>query len=153
RRPAARGDPGPPKAGLRRAPRAVVARPAPPAARGGTPPRGAAVGRALLARGRGAARERARGRRPEPRARAVDAPELRGVAARVPARVGVALGPERAMDLTIIVPVRNEAESLPILWQELAAVLGGLARSAEVIFVDDGSTDASAAVIDGLAER
>lgn len=57
------------------------------------------------------------------------------------------------MDLTIVVPVLDEAESLPILWRELEPVLASLGRSAEVIFVDDGSTDASAEVIRGLAKQ
>lgn len=54
------------------------------------------------------------------------------------------------MDLSIVVPVFDEAENLPILWRELDEALAGLGRSAEVIFVDDGSTDASAEVIAGL---
>jgi glycosyltransferase involved in cell wall biosynthesis len=64
-------------------------------------------------------------------------------------------GPERspAIDLTLIVPVLDEAESLPILWQEIEAVLGSLGRSAEIIFVDDGSTDASADVIGGVIHQ
>ena len=49
--------------------------------------------------------------------------------------------------LSLILPVYNEVESLALLWQELATVLPGLAESTEVIVVDDGSTDGSAAVI------
>src|SRR5262245_33074133 len=55
--------------------------------------------------------------------------------------------------LSIVLPVHNEVENLPILWAELAAVLPGLPEPAEVLFVDAGSTDGSAAVIRGLAER
>ena len=49
--------------------------------------------------------------------------------------------------LSIILPLYDEAESLPILWRELDEALRTLPGPAEVIFVDDGSTDASAAVI------
>lgn len=52
--------------------------------------------------------------------------------------------------LSVILPVHNEAENLGPLWQELATVLPGLAESAEVIFVDDGSTDGSADLIRSL---
>jgi glycosyltransferase involved in cell wall biosynthesis len=54
--------------------------------------------------------------------------------------------------LSVILPVHNEAESLPPLWAELAEVLPGLADSAEVLFVDDGSTDGSPTVVRRLAE-
>jgi dolichol-phosphate mannosyltransferase len=55
--------------------------------------------------------------------------------------------------LSIILPVHNEAESLPILWEELAESLAQLGQDAEVIFVDDASTDASANVIRRLMNR
>jgi glycosyltransferase involved in cell wall biosynthesis len=54
--------------------------------------------------------------------------------------------------LSVILPVHNEVESLPILWNELAEVLPGLAEPVEVLLVDDGSTDGSGDVIRRLAE-
>jgi glycosyltransferase involved in cell wall biosynthesis len=51
------------------------------------------------------------------------------------------------------VPVFDEVQSLPILWQELETTLAAIGRSAEVIFVDDGSTDGSAEVLRGLARH
>ena len=54
--------------------------------------------------------------------------------------------------LSVILPVHNEVENLPILWAELVDVLPGLAEPVEVLFVDDGSTDGSGDVIRRLAE-
>src|SRR5262249_28833375 len=47
------------------------------------------------------------------------------------------------VELSIVLPVFNEAQSLPILWEELQEVLKTVEDSAEVIVVDDGSTDSS----------
>lgn len=49
-------------------------------------------------------------------------------------------------EISVVVPVFNEQENLPILQSEIRAALGGL--DYELIFVDDGSTDASADKID-----
>jgi len=53
--------------------------------------------------------------------------------------------------LSIVIPVYNEAESLRQLHAELSAVAATLSDPVEVIFVDDGSTDASWATIAELA--
>lgn len=55
--------------------------------------------------------------------------------------------------LSVILPVYDEAENLPILWQELDEALSQLGQPAEIIFVDDGSTDRSAEIIRALAAR
>ena len=55
------------------------------------------------------------------------------------------------MDVSIVVPLLNEHESLPILAERLHRVLGAMAVRYEVIFVDDGSTDGSWPVIERLA--
>jgi glycosyltransferase involved in cell wall biosynthesis len=55
--------------------------------------------------------------------------------------------------LSIVLPVYNEADSLAPLWQELLDVLPGLAASVEVVFVDDGSTDGSAEILQRLAKE
>lgn len=57
------------------------------------------------------------------------------------------------VELSLVIPVFQEAESLPVLWQELATVLSRLDRRAEIIFVDDGSTDGSTDVIRNLAVK
>lgn len=54
--------------------------------------------------------------------------------------------------LSILVPVYNEAESLPQLYQEITAACTQLGRSYEIVFVNDGSRDGSAAVLDQLAD-
>ena len=54
------------------------------------------------------------------------------------------------MDLSIIVPLLNEAESLPELFSWIRRVMDANSISYEVIFVDDGSTDNSWDVIESL---
>jgi len=48
------------------------------------------------------------------------------------------------MDLSIVVPVANEAENTVSLWREVFSSLTQAGIDFEVIFVDDGSTDGSA---------
>ena len=55
--------------------------------------------------------------------------------------------------LSLVIPVFNEEESLPHLWTKLAEVLVGADWAWEVIFIDDGSTDASFAVLGELAAQ
>jgi len=50
------------------------------------------------------------------------------------------------MDLSVVVPVRNEAENIAPLVAEISGALGGLAHY-EIIYVDDGSSDATAVEI------
>ncbi len=54
--------------------------------------------------------------------------------------------------LSFVVPAYNEAESLPTLAEQIAKSAGALGAGYEVVFVDDGSTDDSWAVIQSLAE-
>jgi glycosyltransferase involved in cell wall biosynthesis len=56
------------------------------------------------------------------------------------------------LDLSVVIPVYDEEESLPVLWPELRHVLDGLALAYEVIFVDDGSRDRSAEIIRGFRD-
>ena len=57
------------------------------------------------------------------------------------------------MDISVIVPLYNEAESLPELQQWIERVMEANGFSYEVIYVNDGSTDGSWDVIRTLAER
>jgi dolichol-phosphate mannosyltransferase len=50
-------------------------------------------------------------------------------------------------DLSVVFPVYNEEENIPILLDEIAKALTGKPWSYEVIAVDDGSTDRSLAVL------
>jgi glycosyltransferase involved in cell wall biosynthesis len=54
------------------------------------------------------------------------------------------------MDLSIVIPVRNEAENVAPLVGEIRAALAG-ALAYEIIYVDDGSEDATAVEIMRLA--
>ena len=57
------------------------------------------------------------------------------------------------MDISVIVPLFNEAESLPELAQWIERVMNDNKISYEVIFVNDGSTDDSWNVINKLHEK
>lgn len=54
------------------------------------------------------------------------------------------------MDLSIIIPLLNEEESLPELHAWITRVMGEFGKSYEILFVDDGSTDDSWKVIENL---
>ena len=56
------------------------------------------------------------------------------------------------MDLSIVIPLYNEAESLPELYAWIEQVMLEQGFSFEVIFVDDGSTDGSWEVVRSLAD-
>ena len=56
------------------------------------------------------------------------------------------------MDISVIVPLFNEAESLPELHAWIKRVMDANGFSYEVIFVNDGSTDTSWQVIEQLAQ-
>jgi len=53
--------------------------------------------------------------------------------------------------LSIVIPVLNEAPSLPVLYEEIREVAASHELAIEVIFVDDGSTDDSWAAICRIA--
>ncbi len=57
------------------------------------------------------------------------------------------------MDISIVVPLLNESESLPALHTWIQRVMEENNFSYEIIFVDDGSTDNSWEVIEDLAKK
>ena len=61
--------------------------------------------------------------------------------------------PADAPEITVILPVFNEASSLALLWPELIGILDTHWRRVEIIFVDDASTDGSAEWLRDLARR
>ena len=58
-----------------------------------------------------------------------------------------------AQVISVIVPVFNEEEVLPVFHSRLAAVLVGLPLPTEVIYVNDGSTDRSITILRDLRAR
>lgn len=62
--------------------------------------------------------------------------------------------PEKPLRLSIAIPLHNEQEVIPELLQRLAKTLDALPGGPhEVVFVDDGSSDATAAMLEGAAAR
>jgi glycosyltransferase involved in cell wall biosynthesis len=58
---------------------------------------------------------------------------------------------DNPVEISIVIPVYNEEENLPVLQDQIRAVLDTLDRSAEIVYVDDGSTDTSYGVLTRLA--
>lgn len=56
-------------------------------------------------------------------------------------------------DLSIVIPLLNEAESIPELQEWIDRVMAATALSFEVIYIDDGSTDASWQIISTLSRK
>jgi glycosyltransferase involved in cell wall biosynthesis len=55
------------------------------------------------------------------------------------------------VDISILIPVYNEAEALVPLYRGLIAAVADAPGAVEIIFCDDGSTDGSDEVLDDLA--
>ena len=54
--------------------------------------------------------------------------------------------------VSVVVPIHNEEENIPLLYRSLVEVLTQLGRPYEMILVDDGSTDRSPALLRELAD-
>jgi dolichol-phosphate mannosyltransferase len=57
------------------------------------------------------------------------------------------------VDISVVVPVYNEEENLPVLIPQISAVIQGLGKTFEMIFVDDGSTDKSREILKGMISQ
>ena len=58
--------------------------------------------------------------------------------------------PNSPIDLSVVIPIRNEAASLAELHRELTETLGAWGHSYEIIVIDDGSTDESFEILERL---
>jgi glycosyltransferase involved in cell wall biosynthesis len=56
------------------------------------------------------------------------------------------------IEVSVVIPVLNERENLPALYDRLTETLTGLNRAYEIIFVDDGSSDGSAELSRSLVQ-
>ena len=70
----------------------------------------------------------------------------------VPSRQGATRAGE-AIDVSVLVPAKDEAENLPLFMEQAATAFSGSSTSFEVIVIDDGSEDDTAAVLARLEER
>lgn len=57
------------------------------------------------------------------------------------------------MDISIVIPIYNEEENIPFLYDEIKQALDGTGKNYEIIFVDDGSKDRSLALLEELQEQ
>ena len=65
-----------------------------------------------------------------------------------------AIDSERTIaSLSIVIPVFNEVESVPLLYDEIVATADSLSLPWELIFIDDGSTDGTTRVLHEVYER
>ena len=55
------------------------------------------------------------------------------------------------MDISLVIPIYNEAEGLPALYRAVTETLDRLPQSAEIVFADDGSKDGSAELLNEFA--
>jgi len=55
--------------------------------------------------------------------------------------------------LSIVIPLLNEEENIPILYDELTQVLSEREEEYEIIFIDDGSSDRSLSILKDLQEK
>jgi glycosyltransferase involved in cell wall biosynthesis len=58
---------------------------------------------------------------------------------------------ESGVELSVIIPLLNQEQNVPILAEDVVNVLRGAGKSFELIFVNDGSTDGTRAALEGLA--
>ncbi len=58
-----------------------------------------------------------------------------------------------SIDISVVIPVLNEEDSLNVLYDKLLSVLSGITGRFEIIFIDDGSTDGSFGILEALHDR
>jgi len=82
-----------------------------------------------------------------------DRPPSRADASKVSPRLVTDIAEQPIRSLTILVPVMNEEGNLPTLYERLTASLARLGLPYEVIFVDDGSSDATWQLVSELSAQ
>ncbi len=58
-----------------------------------------------------------------------------------------------AIDVSVLVPAKDEAENLPLFMEQAQAAFANSTVSYEVVVIDDGSSDNTPAVLDALQKR
>jgi glycosyltransferase involved in cell wall biosynthesis len=61
--------------------------------------------------------------------------------------------PQAAVDVSVLVPAKDEAENLPLFMEQASAAFAGQSATYEVIVIDDGSRDGSWELLQRLRER
>jgi len=60
---------------------------------------------------------------------------------------------QESITFSLIIPLLNEQDSITELYDQIVAVMTPMGQSYEILFIDDGSTDGSAAMIEALHAR
>src|SRR5262245_55521981 len=55
--------------------------------------------------------------------------------------------------ISVAIPIYNEEGNIPILYEKVTTALRAIDRPWELIFVNDGSNDASEDLLDGIAAK
>ncbi len=60
---------------------------------------------------------------------------------------------EKTKDISVVIPVFNEEENIKLLYPKLKHVLDNLGKNYEIIFINDGSTDKTPALLHRICEE
>lgn len=78
---------------------------------------------------------------------------MAGPAVTARARVGIAVVPPQSVEISIVMPCLNEADTLAVCIRKALAAIEEHGISAEIIVADNGSTDGSQAIAESLGAR